>query len=184
MTCMKGIFSTIICPTAMGKEEVRLSVTWQSTVDSRNICESEEGKSELQIRWSMFEIKVQKIVKIRKNLRQRREKLSSSYHIVLHQISHIVSYNIALSVHLISVHLPIIFHHIISYHATSSLSSYPIISYHIKSIILSYRTQSLHCMTDLDPDCTGHLIGELPVGGEESLPERNSQEKIQQEAWD
>jgi hypothetical protein len=40
MTCMNGMFSTIICPTAMGKEEVRLSVTWQSTVDSRNICES------------------------------------------------------------------------------------------------------------------------------------------------
>jgi hypothetical protein len=35
---MNGMFSTIICPTAMGKEEVRLSVTWQSTVDSRNIC--------------------------------------------------------------------------------------------------------------------------------------------------
>ena len=38
MTCMKGMFSTIIWPTAMGKEEVRVRVIWQMTVDRRNIC--------------------------------------------------------------------------------------------------------------------------------------------------
>jgi hypothetical protein len=75
---------------------------------------------------------VQKIVKIRKNLRQRREKLLSSYHIKLHQISDVVSYNIACSpcsYHISTYHIPS--YHIISYHITPHLVSLPILLYPI-----------------------------------------------------